>query len=64
MLADPQHDIRMVVVDSVSALFRGEYSGGKEDSLERAKIIFTMGKQMKKLSAEFAVPFIVTNQVR
>ncbi len=62
-LADANMSIRLCVVDSMSALFRGEFSLSKADTLDRAKMIFAMAKQMKKLSHEFHVPFVATNQV-
>ncbi|TFJ82171.1 hypothetical protein NSK_006500 [Nannochloropsis salina CCMP1776] len=55
--------IRLCVIDSMSALFRGEFSLSKGDTLERAKMIFTMAKQMKRLSDRWGLPFVVTNQV-
>ncbi len=55
--------IRLCVIDSMSALFRGEFNLSKGDTLERAKIIFAMAKQMKTLSDKFKLPFVVTNQV-
>lgn len=55
--------IRLCVIDSMSALFRGEFSLSKGDTLERAKMIFAMAKQMKTLSDKFKIPFVVTNQV-
>lgn len=64
LLNDPQYAVRLCVVDSVSALFRGEFSLARGDSLDRARMVFAMGKQMKRLSHEFALPFVVTNQVR
>ena len=64
LLNDPQYSVRLCVVDSVSALFRGEFSLARGDSLDRARMVFAMGKQMKRLSHEFALPFVVTNQVR
>lgn len=63
LLSDPQYGVRLCVVDSVSALFRGEFSLARNDSLDRARMVFAMGKQMKRLSHEFALPFVVTNQV-
>ena len=35
----------------------------KGDTLERAKMIFAMAKQMKSLSDKHSLPFVVTNQV-
>jgi RecA/RadA recombinase len=58
------NDIRMVVLDSVSALFRGEFGSGLDDSLDRSKAVFTVAKRMKSLSEQYGIPFLVTNQVR
>lgn len=65
LLADPQqqYGVRLCVLDSMSALFRGEFSAARADSLDRARLVFAMAKQMKRLSHDFALPFVVTNQV-
>lgn len=62
-LSDAQLDIRLVIVDSISALFRAEFGANLDDSVDRSKILFGMAKQMKLLNHHFRVPFIVTNQV-
>lgn len=64
LLNDAQLDLRLVVVDSMAALFRSEFGANLDDSVDRAKILFGMAKLMKMLSHHFRVPFVVTNQVR
>lgn len=63
LLADPAYGIRLCVVDSMSALFRGEFSLARSDAFDRARLVFAMAKQMKKLAHDFRLPFVVTNQV-
>mmetsp|Transcript_9108 Transcript_9108/g.13647 ORF Transcript_9108/g.13647 Transcript_9108/m.13647 type:complete len:140 (+) Transcript_9108:579-998(+) len=53
----------VVVVDSVSALFRTEYNSGKCDFLRRSKLLFEMAQEMKRLSDLHNIPFVVVNQV-
>ena len=58
-----EKQIKMVVVDSISGLYRGEFHNGRDDIYKRSKILFTMGRWMQKLSIENKIPFILTNQV-
>lgn len=62
-LQDRELDIRLVLVDSISALFRAEFGANMEDSVDRSRILFGMAKQMKLLNHLYRVPFVVTNQV-
>jgi hypothetical protein len=54
-------ELRLVVIDSVAALFRYEYR--KEEALERAKSMFNHAHQLKFLSDHYKVGVIVVNQV-
>ena len=58
-----ENEIKMVVVDSISGLYRGEFNNGRDDLYKRSKMLFTMGRWMQKLSIENKIPFILTNQV-
>mgnify|MGYP002386112797 CR=1 FL=1 len=54
-------ELRLVVIDSVAALFRYEYK--KEESIDRAKSMFNHAHQLKFLSDHYKVGVLVVNQV-
>jgi len=56
-----QHNIKLVIVDSIAALFRFEYSG--EEAIERSKNLWRQANQLKLLSDGFNVGVVVVNQV-
>jgi RecA/RadA recombinase len=58
-------DIKLIVLDSVAALFRAEQVG-RDDTMDfsaRAQELLSMAGQLKLLSATFHVPVLVVNQV-
>ncbi|XP_064403342.1 DNA repair protein XRCC3-like [Halichondria panicea] len=56
-----QHNIKLVVVDSMAALFRVEFS--EAQSPQRAQLLRAFGAQLKKLSNEFSAALVCVNQV-
>ena len=54
--------IKLVIIDSIAALFRVEYSIG--ETSKRAKILRSFGAQLHKLSHLYAIPIVCVNQVR
>ena len=54
--------LSLVVIDSMSALFRGEQNS-KSSAMERSSRLFTAAQKMKKLSQQYRIPFVVINQV-
>jgi len=56
-----QKPVKLVVIDSIAALFRVEYS--KEQSVERARVLSAHAHELLKLSDEFKIPIITINQV-
>uniref|UniRef100_A0A3B3E180 DNA repair protein n=1 Tax=Oryzias melastigma TaxID=30732 RepID=A0A3B3E180_ORYME len=54
--------VRLIVVDSVAALFRSEFQ--TEDWLERNKQLLTFSTMLHQLSQEFTTPVLCINQVR
>ncbi|XP_028921669.1 DNA repair protein XRCC3 [Ornithorhynchus anatinus] len=52
---------RLVVVDSVAALFRCEF--GARDSVGRARCLQSLGAKLHQLSAQFDSPVLCINQV-
>ncbi|TMW55265.1 hypothetical protein Poli38472_013156 [Pythium oligandrum] len=61
LLAD--HDTKLVVIDSVAAVFRLESTGSVKDASERSRLMFHLANCMRILSAQFRVIFVMTNQV-
>ncbi|XP_066468392.1 DNA repair protein XRCC3 [Tiliqua scincoides] len=53
--------VRLVIVDSIAALFRCEF--GAKDSVLRAKYLQAFGAKLHSLSSKFRTPIICINQV-
>ncbi|XP_029453902.1 DNA repair protein XRCC3 isoform X2 [Rhinatrema bivittatum] len=53
--------VRLIIVDSVAALFRGEFAA--KDSAVRAKHLQTLGAKLQNLSCGFQTPILCINQV-
>lgn len=53
--------IKLVIIDSIAALFRVEYSLG--ETSKRAKILRSFGAQLYKLSNLYSIPVVCVNQV-
>jgi len=56
-------DFRLMIVDSIMALFRTDYSGRGELS-ERQQKLGQMLSKLTKLSEEFNIAILITNQVQ
>uniref|UniRef100_A0A3Q0SVJ2 X-ray repair complementing defective repair in Chinese hamster cells 3 n=1 Tax=Amphilophus citrinellus TaxID=61819 RepID=A0A3Q0SVJ2_AMPCI len=54
--------VRLIVVDSVAALFRAEFQA--DDWLERNRQLLTFSSTLHRLSQEFSTPVLCINQVR
>uniref|UniRef100_A0A8D2KU84 X-ray repair cross complementing 3 n=1 Tax=Varanus komodoensis TaxID=61221 RepID=A0A8D2KU84_VARKO len=54
--------VRLVVVDSIAALFRCEFSA--KDSVLKAKYLQMFGARLHRLSSKFQIPVVCINQVR
>ncbi|XP_071665792.1 DNA repair protein XRCC3 isoform X3 [Patagioenas fasciata] len=53
--------VRLVVIDSIAALFRCEF--GASDSVTKARYLQTFGAQLHSLSMRFRTPIMCINQV-
>ncbi|RLW10485.1 hypothetical protein DV515_00001926 [Chloebia gouldiae] len=53
--------VRLVVIDSMAALFRGEF--GPAESALKARYLQTFGAQLHSLSTRFRTPILCINQV-
>ena len=56
-----QQKVKLIVLDSLAALFRVEFSG--EQAVQRAQLLRAFGAQLKRISDEFSAPVICINQV-
>ncbi|XP_053553374.1 DNA repair protein XRCC3 [Bombina bombina] len=53
--------IRLIVIDSIAALFRSEFAA--KDSVLKAKHLQTLGAKLHSLSSQFNTPVLCINQV-
>ncbi|XP_009069819.1 PREDICTED: DNA repair protein XRCC3-like, partial [Acanthisitta chloris] len=53
--------VRLVVIDSIAALFRCDF--GAAESADRARYLQTFGAQLHSLSTRFRTPIMCINQV-
>ncbi|XP_013928391.1 PREDICTED: DNA repair protein XRCC3 [Thamnophis sirtalis] len=53
--------VRLIIIDSIAALFRCEFSA--TDSLQKAKYLQKFGAKLHRLSCTFQTPIICINQV-
>ncbi len=61
-LASPLgHGIKLVVIDSIASLFRVEFDVC--DSMKRSVAAISHGAALRKISSDFNVAIVVTNQV-
>jgi hypothetical protein len=56
-----QQPIKLIVIDSIAALCRFEFS--KEQSIERARVLISHAHQLNEISEEYKLPILVVNQV-
>ena len=57
-----QHKIKLVVIDSIAALFRVEFT--ESQAVQRAQLLRAFGAQLRKISKDFSVAVVCVNQVR
>ncbi len=62
-MCDEDKPFALIVVDSIMALFRVDYNGRGELS-ERQQVLGKTLSKLQKLSEEFNVAVLLTNQVR
>jgi len=56
-----QHDIKLIIVDSVAALFRADYVPSQQAS--KAKLLRTIGAKLVNLSWKYSAAVVCVNQV-
>ncbi|ERN07307.1 hypothetical protein AMTRI_Chr12g274520 [Amborella trichopoda] len=55
--------VKLVVLDSVAALFRSEFDNHLADLSRRSSLFFKIASKLKALASKFEVAIVVTNQV-
>eukprot|EP01031_Cornospumella_fuschlensis_P023917 gene23917-28960_t len=59
----PQLPVRLVIVDSIGGLLRGEGGEISRGGIERAALLFSLSSYCRTLSDTFNLPFLMVNQV-
>ena len=58
-----QLPVRLIVIDSIAALFRGEFENTPFDLKRRSSLFFKISGKLKALAERFGLAVVVTNQV-
>lgn len=58
-----QLPVRLIVIDSVAALFRSEFENTPSDLKRRSSLFFKISGKLKVLARRFNLAVVVTNQV-
>ncbi|CAM9686097.1 unnamed protein product [Ectocarpus fasciculatus] len=56
-------NVKLVVIDSIAALFRSDMGRGRGDIGERSRLLGRLSQQMKRLGDRHGAAFVVVNQV-
>eukprot|EP01133_Synstelium_polycarpum_P007861 gene7861-9226_t len=57
-----QRTIRLLIIDSVAALFRSEYGPDMNDVIEKTNLLWELTNQLKLISDQHGITVVVTNQ--
>ncbi|CAM6036314.1 unnamed protein product, partial [Sphagnum compactum] len=55
--------VKLIVIDSVAALFRADFDTNKTDLTKRASLFFRLSAKLKQYAQQFNIAIVVTNQV-
>ncbi|XP_024532105.1 DNA repair protein XRCC3 homolog [Selaginella moellendorffii] len=55
--------VRLLVIDSIAALFRSEFENNRAEMVVRAATLFQVSAKLKRLAHRYDVAVVVTNQV-
>ncbi|CAN8248392.1 unnamed protein product [Cochlearia groenlandica] len=55
--------LKLIVLDSVAALFRSEFDNTRTDLRKRASLFFKVSMKLKHLANKFGLAVVITNQV-
>lgn len=61
--SDPAFPLRLVVVDSIAALFRSEFDNTAVDLRRRSALFFRISAELRRVARRFRLAVVVTNQV-
>ncbi|CAA0809718.1 DNA repair protein XRCC3 homolog [Striga hermonthica] len=59
----PKLNIKLLVIDSIAALFRGEYDNTPLELKRRSGVFFKVSSKLRLLARKFELAVVVTNQV-
>lgn len=55
--------VKLVIIDSIAAVCRGEFSNSIQGLTDRADVLLSLAAYMKRLSERYGCAFVVVNQV-
>ncbi|GLJ43697.1 hypothetical protein SUGI_0909840 [Cryptomeria japonica] len=55
--------VRLLIIDSVAALFRSDFDNTANDMVKRASLFFQLSSKLKYYAQKFKIAVVVTNQV-
>lgn len=55
-------ELRMIVIDSMAALFRGDFSSTSADLRSRASLLFQLSQKLRQLASDHGLVVVVVNQ--
>ncbi|CAI0391933.1 unnamed protein product [Linum tenue] len=58
-----QFPVRLIVIDSIAALFRSDFDNTSIDLMKRSSLFFKISGKLKSLASRFRLAVVVTNQV-
>ena len=58
-----RHNVRLIVIDSITSLFRGVFSASRKDLATRANCLFEVSAKLRAVAAEHSLAVMVVNQV-
>lgn len=56
-----KRNVKLVVIDSIAALFRAEFS--EAEAVQRAQLLRSFGAELRRLSTDFGAAIVCVNQV-
>ncbi|KYQ91914.1 AAA ATPase domain-containing protein [Tieghemostelium lacteum] len=58
-----QKTIRLIIIDSIAALFRSEYGNEKAETIEKSKLLYNLSNILRLVNEKYGILIIVINQV-
>src|SRR3990167_1586091 len=60
LLNNPLSNVKLIIIDSVASLIRHEFDHG--DSLEKARVLWLISKQLRRIAENYNVAIVVINE--